>query len=245
MIRLVGLLLAGILMNVNAADRDTSAAPEDTKFSEAETLLWMTDQLKAVTKPIVLTYEFEKSGSLESGFKDTVVFTISKVKADGMKSAALGFFTDERNFPVPPEDSTNKNPAVKIYFQGDVYEMNRLTDPNGAARERWRYFQRRIKLALAEAAAVTPAQFEFGGKQYHGKTIVIQPYAKDPKRQEFEKFADKSYAVTVADDLPGYLYRIETVVPDKTAGAAPLLHEVLQLNSVKPFPGYDKVQSAK
>ena len=49
---------------------------------------------------------------------------------------------------------TTVNPILKVYLQGGVYEMNRLTDPNGAARERWRYFQRRIKYALAESATV-------------------------------------------------------------------------------------------
>lgn len=204
-------------------------------FSEAEALMWLTDQLRTVQEPTVLTYRFEKSGTLEEGFTDTVEFKIEQLKADGMKSASLRFFTGERNFPVAPVESTDVNPVFKVFFQGDVYEMNRLTDTGGAAGERWRYFQRRIKLALAETATVVPTTVEFAGKQYAAQEIRFQPYANDPKRADFEKFADKTYSVTVADDLPGYLYRIQTVVPGKAAGDPPLIQETLELENAAPL----------
>ena len=121
-------------------------APQEVEFSEAEKLLWLGDQLKAVTAPSLLEYRFTKAGTLEAGFTDSVRFTVSQVKPDGMKAAALEFFTGERRFPVPPEENTNINPVLTVFFQGDVYEMNRLTDPDGKSRERWRYFQRRIKM---------------------------------------------------------------------------------------------------
>ena len=231
---LSALLLSSVLATGAFAGNPPDAAAE-VKFSEAETVLWMTDQLKTVAAPTVLTYDFVKAGSFEEGFKDRVIFTIQKIKPAGMKAAALDFFSGERHFVIPPEESTNANPVLKVYLQGDVYEMNRLTDPDGSARERWRYFQRRIKFALTESAKVEAAEFEFDGKRYHGKTVRFQPYTNDEKRSAFEKFADKTYAITVADSLPGYLFRIETSVPDKRAPTVPLLTEVLQLTSSKPY----------
>ena len=218
------------------AAEPTASAPaaEQPVFSEAENLLWMTDQLKAVTSPSVLTYGFVKDGSYEQGFEDRVTFTVSKINPDGMKAAAIEFFTGQRNFPVPPVDSTDVNPVLKVYFQGDVYEMNRLTDPDGKSRERWRYFQRRIKFALAESAKVEPVEFEFEGRKYAGKRISFEPYKQDPKRAMFEKFADKRYSVIVADELPGYVYEIVTEVPDKQA-PVPLLRDTLRLQSVAPY----------
>lgn len=211
-----------------------SPAAEEVTFSEAETLMWMTDQLKAVTAPVIITYDFVKDGSYEEGFQDRVSFTVSKINPDGMKAASLEFFTGPRNFPVPPVDSTDVNPVLKIYFQGDVYEMNRLTDPDGKSRERWRYFQRRIKFALAEEAKVEPVKISFEGREYDAKRISFEPYRTDPKRKEFEKFADKRYSVTVADELPGYLYEIVTEVPARQ-GEAPLLRDTLRLQSVTPY----------
>lgn len=217
-----------------AAD-SASEATTEAEFSEAERTLWLGNQLQAVTEPMTLEYTFTKSGSFEAGFTDSVRFNIHEVKPDGMKSASLEFFSGERRFPVPPEDNTDVNPVLKVYFQGDVYEMNRLTDPEGKARERWRYFQRRIKFALAEGATVEPVEFQFEGRSYPGKKISFQPYAKDPRRGEFEKFANKSYTVVVSEQLPGFLYRIETRVADAAVGAPPLLEEVLQLTAIRPL----------
>jgi hypothetical protein len=205
---------------------DAAEAP----FSTAEKMLWLGDQLQAIKQPMVLSYDFERTGTYEHGFTDTVELTITRVKPNGLKDGAIRFFSGERNFPVPPAQDTDANPVLKVYFQGDVYEMNRLTDPDGKSRERWRYFQRRIKLALAETAGVKPMSFEFDGQHYAGQQITFQPYAKDPKRNEFEQFADKAYSVIVADRLPGYVYRVETVVPG-ASGEPPLIHEVLQLKS--------------
>lgn len=231
-----GLFLLGAVAAPALAE-ETAAAPaaeEAIQFSEAENLLWMTDQLKAVKAPVVITYGFVKDGSYETGFEDRVSFTVSKINPDGMKAASIEFFTGQRNFPVPPVDSTDVNPVLKVYFQGDVYEMNRLTDPDGKSRERWRYFQRRIKFALAEAAKVEPVTVTFDGRDYAGKRISFEPYKNDPKRAEFEKFADKRYSVTVADELPGYVYEIVTEVPDAN-GAVPLLRDTLRLQSVTPY----------
>ena len=207
-------------------------AEEEIEFSTAETILWLTDQLKTISKPLVLTYAFERSGTYDPGFRDTVRFNVDAIKSDGMKAASVEFFTGERRFEVPPVESTNVNPVLKIYLQGDVYEMNRLTDAEGKSRERWRYFQRRIKFALADTATVEPTEIEFNGKRYAGKMVSFRPYVDDPKRALFEQFADKSYRIIVSDDLPGYLYRIETIIPSQNASGPPLIKEELQLVDV-------------
>ena len=214
-----------------------TAEPTDSgelEFSEAETKLWLTDQLQSVSEAMELIYRFEKSGSLEAGFSDEVKFVINKLNGDGTKAGLLNFFTGERNFPVPSVDATTINPVIKVYLQGDVYEMNRLTDPDGAAGERWRYFQRRIKFALAESATVIRRSFTFADREWNGYEIYFQPYVNDPKRDSFERFAEKTYTVIVCDELPGYLYRIETTVPAQH-GSQPLVREVLQLSRVVPL----------
>lgn len=225
-----GILFAAISLTapVHAAEQSENAEPE---LSEAEVLLWMTNQLGAVTSTMELVYTFERSGSLEPGFSDQVRFDIEKINDDGTKSASVEFFTGERNFPVPPATSTSVNPILKVFLQGDVLEMNRLSDPNGSARERWRYFQRRIKYALADTAVVESHTFDFDGRSWRGQKIYFQPYTNDPKRNLFERYADKAYTFIVSDELPGYLYRIETVIPDQE-GRAPLVREVLELAGI-------------
>ncbi len=226
-------LLCSALLAVQCAQA-TEETPEVT-FSEAERLLWTGDQLRAIKAPTVLEYRFHKTGTLETGFEDKVVFTIHKLRDDGLKSASLAFFTGERQFPIEPEEATDANPVLKVYLQGDVYEMNRLTDPDGKARERWRYFQRRIKFALAEDAKVVETSIEFQGQRYAGKEITFAPYVKDPKRAAFEKFADKIYRVVVSDMLPGYFFEVTTLVPGDGQGTPPLISETLSLVSAEPL----------
>ena len=232
-IRQILILLLGVLSFADAPAQVDQTDPEgDVQFSEAETRLWLTDQLRSISSVMELNYSFEKSGSLEPGFSDRVQFVINKINDDGSKVASLQFLTGERNFPVPAVERTTVNPILKVYLQGDVYEMNRLTDPGGAAKERWRYFQRRIKFALAESATVTEVTFDFNGRNWHGHEVRFQPYVNDPKRGLFARLANKSYSIIVSDELPGYLYRIETIVLDTSGEERPLLREVLQLSTI-------------
>ena len=227
--RILTLIFGAILFSNAPAQGEKTDTENELQFSEAETRLWLTDQLQSISSVIKLTYSFEKSGSLEPGFSDRVHFSINKINDDGTKAASVRFLTGERNFPVPAVERATVNPVLKVYLQGDVYEMNRLTDPDGAAKERWRYFQRRIKLALAESATVTDVTFEFDARHWHGHEVRFQPYVNDPKRNLFARLANKSYSIIVSDELPGYLYRIETVVPGNSSEEEPLLREVLQL----------------
>jgi len=206
---------------------------EQIEFSEAERTLWMTEQLGEIAEPAKLTYAFRKSGSFEEGFEDTVVLKILEVKAGGMKHAAVTFFTGERNQFVPENENTNVNPVLGIYLQGDVYEMERLTDGH------WRYFHRALKRGFAEEASVEDVTIEFDGRRYAARRVTMTPYLDDPRREDMGEFARKRYAITVADELPGYLYAIHTQVPPETAGAEPLLDERLRLVEVAPLEAGD------
>ena len=225
-------ILKALLLTFGLVLANFSFAEEEVQFSKAETLLWMTNQLKDISNPMTLHYSFTKTGTFEKGFEDVVEFIVEKVHDDGMKSASLKFFTGERNFKVPPVERTDVNPILKVYLQGDVYEMNRLTDPDGTSRERWRYFQRRIKFALADTAEVENVTIEFDGKQYAAQKVSFRPYVNDPKRNLFPKFAGKEYEFVVSDDLPGYLYKIRTLVPGEGENAEPLIKEELVLAKI-------------
>lgn len=234
---LATLLLALALPSVVLAEGEAPAADapaEDAahQFSEAETRMWMTDQLRTVAGPSTLHYEFERSGSFdpEANLRDKVRLDVLKLNQDGSRDVKLQFFQQNR-FPV---ETLTINPVLRTFLEGDVNEMAVLTDPTGKAVTRWRVFMRSIKLALAETALVKPVDFEFAGQTWRGHEISFVPYANDPHRGQFEKFAGKRYRVVVSEELPGYIYRIETEVPPEKGGTEPLLREVLQLTKVQP-----------
>ena len=204
--------------------------PEGFKFSEAENRIWLADHLKNIKEPTRLYYEFVKSGTYEEGFTDAVYLDIIKLNEDGTKNAVLDFFTADRKQAVSPDNVTNitGNPVLGIYMQGDVYEMNRLTEGH------WRHFQKMIKIALRQDATIEPVTFLYNGKEYQGEKISFDPFIKDPHRSDFEKFANKHYEFIFSDAIPGSLYQIKTVIRNgQDINKDPLIEEVLRLIEAK------------
>ena len=209
---------------------ETEELPEGFKFSEAENKLWFSDHLKNIEKPTRLYYEFVKSGTYEEGFTDAVYLDIIKLNSDGTKNAVLDFFTAERKQAVSPDNVTNitGNPVLGIFMQGDVYEMNRLTEGH------WRHFQKMIKISLRESAKVEPVKVQFNGKEYNGEKISFTPFTNDPHRRDYEKFSDKHYELVFSDSIPGSLYQIKTVIRNvKDTEKEPLVEETLTLVEAK------------
>ena len=203
--------------------------PNTFEFADAEEKLWLDNHLRNIDSPGRLYYDFVKSGSYEKGFSDSVYLDILKLNEDGSKDADLEFFTAERQ-QKPRRDNLvgiTGNPVLVVYMQGDVYEMNRLT--NGS----WRYFQRRIKSAFAEQAKVEPVTFEYDGVEMTGEKISITPYINDPRRRQLAEFATKLYEFILSDQVPGKLYQIKTVIPAGSPDSEPLIEEVLTLQSAE------------
>ncbi|MEJ2760927.1 MAG: hypothetical protein P8126_05165 [Gammaproteobacteria bacterium] len=198
--------------------------PKDIKFSEAESRLWRSNHLKNIKKPGRLYYKFHKTGTYEKGFDDSVYLDILKINKDGTKDTDLEFFTGPRRQPVAPSNVTGVkgNPVLGIYLQGDIIEMNRLTHGS------WRYFQHRIKSAFANNAKVEPVTIKYKGDKVKAEKITIQPYLHDPHQRAFGKFADKKYEFILSQQIPGSIYEIKTVVPDKShPDGKPLIMEKL------------------
>ena len=60
------------------------------------------------------------------------------------------------------------------------------------------------------------------------------PYANDPRKKRYGKFADKRYEFILSDKIPGTFYQIRTVVNDNTnPDSEPLIEETLTLRQVE------------
>ena len=203
--------------------------PETYEFADAETKLWLDNHLRNIDSPGRLYYDFVKRGSFEEGFSDAVYLDILKVNGDGSKDADLEFFTADRQQNARRDNlaGVRGNPVLVVYMQGDVYEMNRLT--NGS----WRYFQRAIKMAFADGAKIEPVTFEYDGAQVSGEKISITPFLNDPRRRQFAQFAPKLYEFILSEQVPGTLYSIKTIIPDSSPDKEPLIEEILTLQSAE------------
>lgn len=209
---------------------EVDAIPEGFEFSVAENRIWRTNHLENVTKPMRLYYEFEKTGTYEEGFSDAVYLDIVNINDDGTKDARMQFFTGERQQQISADNVKNVmgNPVIGTYMQGDVYEMNRLTEGH------WRHFQKSIKVALRQVTEYEDIEVEYNGKKVKAQKMTFQPYLNDPHRGDFEEFAEKIYEFTFSKEVPGDLYQIRTVINDKKdPSKAPVMEEVLTLIDVK------------
>jgi hypothetical protein len=225
-------VLRDLLAVVMIALSGLATAAQD--FSSAERALFMTNHLDAIRSPTTLNYTFRRSGSLGDNFDDKVSVKLTQGNA-GSKSpcctAATEFLTGQRRIALPEIEAPTGNPVILHFLERDIQEMQRLTkgQPN--------YFRKRIRLAVFEGAKVANIEVMYGGKMVAAQQITITPYADDPLRSRFEKFADKQYVFTLAPTVPGGLYAIRARINNGALSAQPLLLEELTANEAGSQPG--------
>lgn len=214
----------------------SSADEKQQPISDAEKLLFQSNHLTHVGPHHRLRYGFKKAGSLEAGFGDSV--EVDVVGEDGAGKAV-----DVRFLPVqsaaqggalnPSMPHVEGNPVLLLFLDRQIHEMARLT---GGRPD---YFQRRIRMALADHAQISDTRITVGGHSHAAKQIAISPYLDDPNRSHFEKFAAESYVFVLGDDVPGSIYSLQAhlAAPDGEAksAAAPLLDETLTFDAEQPI----------
>jgi len=212
-------LLRGAFLAIGLA---ASGAGAQDRVSAAETLLFQTDHLKNVAPPATLSYAFRKTGSAEAGFDDAVELRVRG--RGGAKRVSVEFFTAERRIAFPEVSGAEGNPVLLCFLERDIREMERLTGGKSG------YFRRAIRLALARSAKVAPTRLSFAGRQLAAREITVTPYAEDPLKDRFGKYAAKTYVFTLSAAVPGGVYSMRAFVPppaDAANDAPPLIEERL------------------
>ena len=193
-------------------------------ISDAEKRVFMTDHLKNVAAPTALKYQFTKSGALEKGFEDNVTIAIKAPAAGPGKNCRVDFLSGEHQFRGVPETIENAtgNPVILAFLERDLMEMKRLTkgQPN--------YYRKRIRMALAKKAVAKPMTIKVAGKDIAAKEIVLKPFEDDPARPRYEKFSNKSYTITLADEIPGGVYKIQSVMMERAGKGAPTAKPMIE-----------------
>jgi hypothetical protein len=178
------------------------SAVAQQEVSPAEVLLFETDHMERMKAPATLVYEFRKLSNVEPAFTDSVLLDVSR-KA-GQVHAALRFLTGARKHALPEMDDAHGNPVLLGFLEHDIVEMKRLT--GGSVT----YFRKRIRMALANSAQVTPQRITYQGKALDGKAVRIQPYLDDPLHARFEHYVRKTYTFILSDGVPGGIYQVST-----------------------------------
>lgn len=208
----------------------TPAAPQNKQdYSVAERLLFMTPQLTRLKAPVTLGYSFRKSGTLEEAFDDRVAIALGR-QGDGRCCTVQGeFLTGARRMTLPEIENPEANPVLLYFLEHDVREMQRITKGSQA------YYRKRIRMAVYEAATVTEVSLAYRGKAVKAQRVEIDPYANDPARSRFEKFARKTYQFFLTDEVPGGVFGMRSVMRGAGATDAPLVVEELLIDGAAPL----------
>jgi hypothetical protein len=224
----LGALLCAALFTTAAHADDAPASGSGPDIAPAERLLFMQPHLKGVAPQTELDYAVDYSGP-PAKVTDTVRVLVTS--PDNSKNDAR---VTDRTGQVEVPGGLPCNPVIIYFLEHDITEMQQLT---GGQR---RYFQQRVRLALAAGPAITPVDSESLGlaKHAHASQIVSQPYLHDPNAERFTQYTGKRYTFVIADDVPGHLLMIRTEVPG--AGndfAHPLQKETIAYQGALKTPG--------
>ena len=190
-----------------SAAMPAAAQPGSAQVSAAETLLFETDHLAGVAAPATLVYEFRRVSNLDPGFSDKVQLDLAGPR--GKVSATLRFLSGSNKFDLPALDEAHGNPVLLGFLERDIGEMKRLTGGSSA------YFRKRLRMALAQEAQVSPQRITYHGKTLQAQSVRIQPYLDDPMHARFEQYINKTYTFIVSTDVPGGVYQLRSSLENR------------------------------
>ena len=210
------------------------AVPEavSSPISQAETLLFVRDDLRSLPDGCVLHYLFSHRAAGEPPTTDRIEVTVSGAPGSAARKLSTHCFSGERAVDFESVGGADGNPALVCFLEHDV-RLTRALVQRGTPN----YFRQRVRLALAERADIKPIKAKFGGKLVPAEEIRITPFVDDPHRAEFERYASKSYVFRVSQHVPGGLLEVHTAIDDPARpGGASLLEESVRLLKVVRVP---------
>lgn len=204
-----------------------------TGFSEVNNALFDKAHLKNIKEEGILHYVYKKEHFIDGERDDTIDVVVTNLRNTGRKDTHFEFFTDKFKRPYQDRDNQRGNGVFVFFLEFDVREMDRLTGGD------WRYFQRKIRWALAKGATKTEIEFEHKGEKLKGTQYLIQPFVNDPKNERYSLYANKYYIFIMSEDIPGEFYQLRSIVPDGKKwqeGDAVLSEETVTFSGFNPIP---------
>lgn len=176
-------------------------------------LVFEPGRFAGITEPQTLRYRFETRGrGIEVPTSAPGRMEVREVAADGQKQVWLDLFEGEAHRALGPIAAVDQNPLLLVFLQMDVTEMGRLTAGSPG------YFQQQIRRKFNDTAPTEAIEVELDGHNVPATRITMQPFKDDKSIEQFAAFRDKTYEITVADDVPGGLWSVVARTPDPKTG---------------------------
>jgi hypothetical protein len=217
------------LATESAKSKDSVAVKSEPapEYTKAQKTIYYSNQVGMLAKSDVVTYSFNRLGSLEPPLVDTASITIVDQDQDGKKNIKVDFLSGDNHIDVPVfEGFKLGNPILMIFLEHDVKVMSELTKGSTL------YFRSRIRdgFASPNMAKVEPTTITIDQQKVDATMVTVKPYVGLKEIERFKQFEQKSYQFVISPNVPGGVYSIKTTTPS-TDGNPPIWEEVLQYTS--------------
>lgn len=189
------------------------AVPAQASQDSVTHLVFEPGRFAAITEPQTLHYRFLTQGRDVGDLPPAPgKLEVRKIEPDGDKQVWLDLFEGSARRTAGPMGAKDQNPLLLVFFQIDVTEMSRLTA--GSAL----YFQQQIRRHFNDMSPTEKVEVQLDGRPVQATRITFRPFAADPQIDQFPVFRDKSYEITVSDEVPGGVWSVVARTPDPKTG---------------------------
>jgi len=197
----VAALLAGV------ASTCAWAQPDVLDASPAERLVFMLPHLANIQPPRTLRYAYVEEGGAGGPLTDAMAIELRADAAGACCSARGSFLSGSRALGLPEIAQARSNPALLYFLEHEVRQLQRQTGGQSA------HFRRRMRLALAQSATISPTTIRWRGRDAAAQVVHIAPFVDDPFRDRFAETSKKEYDFVMSEAVPGGVYQVLTRVP--------------------------------
>jgi len=191
--------------------------------SEAERLVFQHEHFAATRAPETLRYLYVEDAQGQPRVNDSAVLRLA-AGADGRCCDVVAeFLSGALAVNLPDIPGARSNPVLLYFLEGEVRRLQRTTKGQAA------HFRRRIRQSLADSASVAATTIQWRGQTVPARIVQVAPFVDDPFRVRFTDQAATTYAIVLADAVPGGVYQMRAELPGQPAGAAPLARRTLTL----------------
>ena len=195
------------------------------EMSGANIALFIDEHLKTITEPSRIYYRFQKESTREDNFVGNVVLNIVKVEDDNTKHITFRYLKGRNKVRFPPQIGAKGNPVFMLFFERDSRDMQRLTGGNAL------FFRSRIRHTIA-ATEIKEVEIIYNNQKLPAKEISFQPFTKTELKNRVSRYKTKKFVITMSDNIPGYIYKIETFIKD-LEDPDDMVKEILQFQGIR------------
>ncbi|MCK0196261.1 hypothetical protein MWN34_04975 [Ancylobacter sp. 6x-1] len=181
-------------------------------------LFFNTPYLAGLPSGATLSYAYVHKTArpdLGDSFDETMKLSLAPAQEDAAKKVAtVAIFRGTAERGAGPFPALG-NPMTLVVLEREAKELTELSKGSPY------YIRNRLRDGLA-SAKVEPTSFSYDGKMIDGWKMSMTPFASDPHKDQLLELIGRSYEFVFSKDVPGGLYAVKVLTPQKD-GSAPMI----------------------